>query len=225
MEVSKSVVAKTRVPVSKIPCNIVTESEACPLFRWFARWWREAARGGGEASANVSDKNLSLVAAVWPEFPLFPSWNHARGPPASSVVHAALHISISHRPITSRIYGTSRPLHALLPSLPPKISLPNDPSTKLDPSAFSLPADNFIFGRSSKCENLESRETRLKKFYESNVLFSQSRKLKFLWSPARWEERKKIGRSCGWYFERGSTDRFKKGKRLGFRALSARSAG
>lgn len=193
MEVSKSVVAKTRVPVSKIPCNIVTESEACPLFRWFARWWREAARGGGEASANVSDKNLSLVAAVWPEFPLFPSWNHARGPPASSVVHAALHISISHRPITSRIYGTSRPLHALLPSLPPKISLPNDPSTKLDPSAFSSPADNFIFGRSSKCENLESRETRLKKFYESNVLFSQSRKLKFLWSPARWEERKKIG--------------------------------
>lgn len=64
VEVSKSVVAKTRVPVSKIPCNIVTESEACPLFRWFARWWREAARGGGEASANVSDKNLSLVAAV-----------------------------------------------------------------------------------------------------------------------------------------------------------------
>lgn len=143
--VSKSVVAETRVSVSKIPCNIVTESEACPLFRWFARWWREAARGGGEASANVSDKNLSLVAAVWPEFPLFPSWNHARGPPASSVVHAALHISISHRPITSRIYGTSRPLHALLPSLPPKISLSNDPSTKLDPSAFSSPADNFIF--------------------------------------------------------------------------------
>lgn len=55
---------QARVPVSKIPCNIVTESEACPLFRWFARWWREAARGGGEASANVSDKNLSLVAAV-----------------------------------------------------------------------------------------------------------------------------------------------------------------
>lgn len=38
-------VAKTRVPVSKIPCNIVTESEACPLFRFVSfRSWREAAR-------------------------------------------------------------------------------------------------------------------------------------------------------------------------------------